>query len=171
MTKASGVTEENAPTLFAPVHVHALSRPLGEGEREGAALTARDFGKLAPARALVVRELLCARAMPEWLDSSVEPATILALLRALLPPSDGPPAADESDAPFPVALSLACITLASAAPGCRQTWTTGREKHPICDMCKDEKLPTTYMIVRFCAARTAPRSLALGTCTGCSTRS
>ena len=97
MTKASGVTEENAPTLFAPVHVHALGRPLGEGEREGAALTARDFGKLAPARALVVRELLCARAMPEWLDSSVEPATILALLRALLPPSDGPPAADESD--------------------------------------------------------------------------
>ena len=35
--------------------------------------------------------------MPEWLDSSVEPATILALLRALLPPSDGPPAADASD--------------------------------------------------------------------------
>ena len=35
--------------------------------------------------------------MPEMLDSSVEPATILALLRALLPPSDGPAAADESD--------------------------------------------------------------------------
>ena len=35
--------------------------------------------------------------MPEWLDSSVEPATILSLLRALLPTSEGPPAAAESD--------------------------------------------------------------------------
>eukprot|EP00964_Phaeocystis_antarctica_P112153 scaffold76360_cov51-Phaeocystis_antarctica.AAC.2 len=49
-----------------------------------------------------------------------------------------PPAAEESDAPLPVALSLACI-------GCLRLpsdMDDEREKHPICDKCRDEKLPT-----------------------------
>ena len=52
-----------------------------------------------------------------------------------------PPAADERGAPLPVALSLACI-------GCARLpsdMDDEREKHPICDKCRDEKLPTTYM--------------------------
>ena len=52
-----------------------------------------------------------------------------------------PPAASEGGAPLPVALSLACI-------GCFRLpsdMDDEREKHAICDMCRDEKLPTTYL--------------------------
>ena len=51
-----------------------------------------------------------------------------------------PPAADKGVAPSNVALSLACI-------GCARLpsdMDDEREKHPICDMCRDQKLPTTY---------------------------
>ena len=59
-----------------------------------------------------------------------------------------PPAADEGDAPPNAALSLACI-------GCFRLpsdMDDGREKHPICDMCRDEKLPTTYQCGKDCPA-------------------
>ena len=59
-----------------------------------------------------------------------------------------PPAAVERAAPFPVALSLACI-------GCARLpsdMPDGREKHPICDMCLDLKLPTTYLCGKNCPA-------------------
>jgi len=59
-----------------------------------------------------------------------------------------PPAADEGGTPLPVALSLACI-------GCFRLpsdMDDGREKHPICDMCRDEKLPTTYLCGVNCPA-------------------
>ena len=49
-----------------------------------------------------------------------------------------PPAAKKGVAPLPVALSLACI-------GCYRLpsdMDDEREKHPICDKCRDEKLPT-----------------------------
>ena len=59
-----------------------------------------------------------------------------------------PPAADEGGAPSNVALSLACI-------GCFRLpsdMDDEREKHPICDMCRDEKLPTTYLCGDDCPA-------------------
>ena len=59
-----------------------------------------------------------------------------------------PPAADEGAAPPNAALSLACI-------GCYRLpsdMDDGREKHPICDMCRDEKLPTTYQCGKDCPA-------------------
>eukprot|EP00964_Phaeocystis_antarctica_P045953 scaffold26499_cov69-Phaeocystis_antarctica.AAC.5 len=59
-----------------------------------------------------------------------------------------PPAADKGGAPLPVALSLACI-------GCFRLpsdMDDEREKHPICDMCRDEKLPTTYLCGVNCPA-------------------
>eukprot|EP00964_Phaeocystis_antarctica_P070419 scaffold42883_cov51-Phaeocystis_antarctica.AAC.2 len=59
-----------------------------------------------------------------------------------------PPAAGAGVAPLPVALSLACI-------GCYRLpsdMDDGREKHPICDMCLDEKLPTTYLCGVNCPA-------------------
>eukprot|EP00964_Phaeocystis_antarctica_P039637 scaffold22677_cov48-Phaeocystis_antarctica.AAC.1 len=61
-----------------------------------------------------------------------------------------PPARAEegSGAPLPVALSLACI-------GCYRLpsdMDDEREKHPICDMCRDEKLPTTYLCGVNCPA-------------------
>merc|ERR1740130_668811 len=59
-----------------------------------------------------------------------------------------PPAAGEGGAPLPVALSLACI-------GCFRLpsdMDDDREKHPICDMCRDEKLPTTYLCGKDCPA-------------------
>ena len=59
-----------------------------------------------------------------------------------------PPAADESCAPSNVALSLACI-------GCYRLpsdMDDDREKHPICDKCLDEKLPTTYLCGVNCPA-------------------
>ena len=58
------------------------------------------------------------------------------------------PAADEGVAPSHVALSLACI-------GCARLpsdMDDEREKHPICDMCRDEKLPTTYLCGDDCPA-------------------
>eukprot|EP00964_Phaeocystis_antarctica_P088356 scaffold56224_cov63-Phaeocystis_antarctica.AAC.1 len=58
------------------------------------------------------------------------------------------PAADEGGAPSNAALSLACI-------GCyRLPSDMGdyREKHPICDKCRDEKLPTTYLCGVNCPA-------------------
>ena len=59
-----------------------------------------------------------------------------------------PPAAVERAAPLPVALSLACI-------GCLRLpseMDDEREKHPICDMCLDQKLPTTYLCGINCPA-------------------
>ena len=59
-----------------------------------------------------------------------------------------PPAADEGGAPPNVALSLACI-------GCFRLpsdMEDEREKHPICDMCLDQKLPTTYLCGVNCPA-------------------
>ena len=60
-----------------------------------------------------------------------------------------PPAAEEGGAPPNVlALSLACI-------GCFRLpsdMDDGREKHPICDMCLDEKMPTTYLCGKDCPA-------------------
>ena len=59
-----------------------------------------------------------------------------------------PPAADEGAAPSNVALSLACI-------GCFRLpsdMDDDREKHPICDKCRDEKLPTTYLCGDDCPA-------------------
>ena len=59
-----------------------------------------------------------------------------------------PPAANEGGAPSNAALSLACI-------GCFRLpsdMDDGREKHPICDMCRDEKLPTTYLCGEDCPA-------------------
>ena len=59
-----------------------------------------------------------------------------------------PPAADEGAAPSNVALSLACI-------GCFRLpsdMDDGREKHPICDKCRDLKMPTTYLCGVNCPA-------------------
>eukprot|EP00964_Phaeocystis_antarctica_P150637 scaffold118096_cov69-Phaeocystis_antarctica.AAC.1 len=60
-----------------------------------------------------------------------------------------PPAAGEGgSAPSPAALSLACI-------GCYRLpsdMDDEREKHPICDKCLDEKLPTTYLCGVNCPA-------------------
>ena len=59
-----------------------------------------------------------------------------------------PPAAEENGAPSNAALSLACI-------GCYRLpsdMDDGREKHPICDKCRDEKLPTTYLCGVNCPA-------------------
>ena len=58
------------------------------------------------------------------------------------------PAADEGDAPSNAALSLACI-------GCARQpsdMDDGRRKHPICDKCRDEKMPTTYLCGEDCPA-------------------
>ena len=59
-----------------------------------------------------------------------------------------PPAAEGSGAPSNVALSLACI-------GCFRLpsdMDDEREKHPICDKCLDQKLPTTYLCGVNCPA-------------------
>eukprot|EP00964_Phaeocystis_antarctica_P009352 scaffold5067_cov65-Phaeocystis_antarctica.AAC.9 len=59
-----------------------------------------------------------------------------------------PPAADQGGAPSNVALSLACI-------GCFRLpsdMDDEREKHPICDMCRDQKMPTTYLCGKNCPA-------------------
>eukprot|EP00964_Phaeocystis_antarctica_P040022 scaffold22877_cov30-Phaeocystis_antarctica.AAC.1 len=59
-----------------------------------------------------------------------------------------PPAAGEGGAPLPVALSLACI-------GCYRLPSDmgdDREKHPICDKCRDLKMPTTYLCGKNCPA-------------------
>ena len=59
-----------------------------------------------------------------------------------------PPAAAGGGAPSNAALSLACI-------GCYRLpsdMDDEREKHPICDMCRDEKLPTTYQCGVNCPA-------------------
>ena len=59
-----------------------------------------------------------------------------------------PPAADEGGAPSHAALSLACI-------GCLRLpseMDDERTKHPICDMCRDQRLPTTYLCGVNCPA-------------------
>ena len=59
-----------------------------------------------------------------------------------------PPVADEDGAPSNAALSLACI-------GCLRLpsdMDDERDKHPICDKCRDEKLPTTYLCGVNCPA-------------------
>eukprot|EP00964_Phaeocystis_antarctica_P134354 scaffold98643_cov56-Phaeocystis_antarctica.AAC.2 len=77
------------------------------------------------------------------------PAKAAAAPRRPLPPP----------APLPVALSLACIGCARLPSDMEDE----REKHPICDMCRDEKLPTTYQCGVNCPA--GPGA-ALGSCTG-----
>eukprot|EP00964_Phaeocystis_antarctica_P050013 scaffold28967_cov66-Phaeocystis_antarctica.AAC.7 len=67
---------------------------------------------------------------------------------AAAPPAAAPPAAEESVAPSNAALSLACI-------GCARLpsdMDDEREKHPICDKCRDEQLPTTYLCGVNCPA-------------------
>ena len=59
-----------------------------------------------------------------------------------------PPAVKEGGACSNAALSLACI-------GCLRLPSDmgdDREKHPICDMCRDQKLPTTYLCGKNCPA-------------------
>ena len=59
-----------------------------------------------------------------------------------------PPAVKEGGACSNAALSLACI-------GCLRLpsdMDDDREKHPICDMCLDLKLPTTYLCGKNCPA-------------------
>ena len=59
-----------------------------------------------------------------------------------------PPAADKGGMPSNVALSLACI-------GCARLpsdMDDEREKHPICDKCRDLKMPTTYLCGADCPA-------------------
>ena len=59
-----------------------------------------------------------------------------------------PPAAAPGAAPSNAALSLACI-------GCFRLpsdMDDEREKHPICDKCRDLKLPTTYLCGKNCPA-------------------
>ena len=58
------------------------------------------------------------------------------------------PAANKGCAPSNAALSLACI-------GCLKLpsdMDDEREKHPICSMCRDEKMPTTYLCGVDCPA-------------------
>ena len=59
-----------------------------------------------------------------------------------------PPVVEMGGAPSNVALSLACI-------GCARLpsdMDDEREKHPICDKCRDEMLPTTYLCGKDCPA-------------------
>ena len=59
-----------------------------------------------------------------------------------------PPPAEEGGAPSNAALSLACI-------GCFRLpsdMDDEREKHPICDKCRDLKMPTTYLCGVNCPA-------------------
>ena len=67
---------------------------------------------------------------------------------AATPPAAAPPAANQGCAPPNAALSLACI-------GCFRLpsdMDDEREKHPICDMCRDLKMPTTYLCGKNCPA-------------------
>ena len=68
-------------------------------------------------------------------------ATLTAESEAAAKPAAPAPAAAARGAPSDVELSLRCIgclRLPSEMPD-------GREKHPICDKCKELKLPTTYL--------------------------
>ena len=68
-------------------------------------------------------------------------ATLKAESEAAAKAAAAPSAAVERGAPSDVALSLRCI-------GCLRLpseMDDGREKHPICDKCKELKLPTTYL--------------------------
>ena len=70
---------------------------------------------------------------------------------AAAPPAAALPAASKCGAPPNAALSLACI-------GCARLpsdMDDEREKHPICDMCRDQKLPTTYLCGVNCPANPA----------------
>ena len=58
------------------------------------------------------------------------------------------PSLPAAESPSHAALSLACIGCAR----CPSDMDDGREKHPICDMCRDEKLPTTYLCGKDCPA-------------------
>eukprot|EP00964_Phaeocystis_antarctica_P020248 scaffold11175_cov63-Phaeocystis_antarctica.AAC.4 len=89
---------------------------------------------------------------PELGAASKEVRVALAALKAESAAAEAaaaaPPAADEGGAPPNAALSLACI-------GCARLpsdMDDEREKHPICDMCRDEKLPTTYLCGVNCPA-------------------
>ena len=75
-------------------------------------------------------------------------ATLKAENEAAAKPAAARPAAVERGAPSNAALSLACI-------GCARLpseMPDGREKHPICDKCRELKLQTTYMCGMDCPA-------------------
>ena len=59
-----------------------------------------------------------------------------------------PPAADEGGASSNAALSLACICCLRLP----SDMDDERETHPICGMCRDQKLPTTYLCGEDCPA-------------------
>eukprot|EP00964_Phaeocystis_antarctica_P127124 scaffold90781_cov57-Phaeocystis_antarctica.AAC.2 len=91
---------------------------------------------------------------PELGAATKEVREALAALKAeseaaAAPPAAAPPAAKEGGMPCSnAALSLACIgrlRLPSAMDD-------ERDKHPICDMCRDLKLPTTYLCGKNCPA-------------------
>ena len=62
--------------------------------------------------------------------------------------ASAPPAADEGGASSSTALSLACICCLRLP----SDMDDEREKHPICGMCRDQKLPTTYLCGEDCPA-------------------
>ena len=91
-----------------------------------------------------VREALAAL-KAESEAAKAAPAAAAAAAAAAATPQ---PAADEAGAPPNAALSLACI-------GCLRLpsdMDDDREKHPICDKCRDERLPTTYLCGVNCPA-------------------
>ena len=96
-----------------------------------------------------VQALLRAKADTELLDDQGDSAlhwaegeghtAVAELIRAVI---------ETRPAPSNVALSLACI-------GCARLpsdMDDEREKHPICSMCRDEKMPTTYLCGKNCPA-------------------
>eukprot|EP00964_Phaeocystis_antarctica_P158808 scaffold129674_cov66-Phaeocystis_antarctica.AAC.2 len=98
---------------------------------------------------------LLAKLREQWPDLGAATKEVRAALTALKAESEAakaaaatPPAASHGGAPSNAALSLACI-------GCYRLpsdMDDEREKHPICDKCRDEKLPTTYLCGKDCPA-------------------
>ena len=86
-----------------------------------------------------VREALAALKAEE--SKPTEAATAAPPAAAATPPAAAaPPAAGDRGAPFGVELSLACF-------GCSRLPSEmgdGREKHPVCPICRELKIPTTY---------------------------
>ena len=86
-----------------------------------------------------MREALAALKAEE--SKPTEAATAAPPAAAATPPAAAaPPAAGDRGAPFGVELSLACF-------GCSRLPSEmgdGREKHPVCPICRELKIPTTY---------------------------
>ena len=84
-----------------------------------------------------VREVLAALKAEE---SKPTEATAAAPPAAATPPPAAPSVVEEGGAPPDVAISLACF-------GCARLPSEmgdGREKHPVCPICRELKIPTTY---------------------------